>query len=574
MKRGFLIRLLAVLLVALCAIWGFFYLRYAPTKQTVPLTDTLPGLALKGDEAYILRNGVYLTEEKGRKIDDVCYVPLSVASDIDAKYFYQESTDELLVTDYEGTKKFRSGSKEAITSTGKESMEYVPYLRVDGEDFIAVSFLQSGSNVDISVAETPLRIVIFDQAKQTVADVSAGEGIRTLTGPKSPVLRETTDEEVHVYDQIDDWTKIVTQDGYIGYVRTKTLGPTREKTLQDSQTEHYTYFMEKEPVRLGWHQVTNVDANATVQELEAVTGNHINVISPTWLSITDDQGNLASFCDSNYVQAMHAKGIKVWVLVDDFRPEFKLENILKEEGARKALIDNLLREVTSCGADGINIDFEHVTEEGAPAYLQFLRELYLASRPQKLTLSADNYVPTEGTSHYRRAEQSKMLDYFIIMGYDEHTAASTEAGSVASYDFVKNGVEKTVEAISSKKVINAVPFYTRLWKFRPWTANDVASNDDRQGATGKLESELLPMNEQQKIIAETPGDLHWSEGDGQTIYEAQSGGKTWKMWLEDAKSIEKKLDLIDTYQLGGVAFWKLGLETSDIWPLVDKKLGK
>ncbi len=92
------------------------------------------------------------------------------------------------------------------------------------------------------------------------------------------------------------------------------------------------------------------------------------------------------------------------------------------------------------GLDGINLDFESITEEQAPHYIQFVRELSIACRNQGIVFSIDDPVPTY-SKHYDRTEQGIVADYVIIMGYDEHYAGSTDAGSVSSLGFVKAGIE-------------------------------------------------------------------------------------------------------------------------------------
>lgn len=569
-KRGKIFVLLILILVGLCGATWFIYQRYAPNTERVAMTDVLPGKSLGTGETYIFRNEKYLDEMRGLKKDGEYYLPLNVASEIDPKYYYQASSKELLFTDSKGTLKLTANQKEAFVDGEKKTFDYMPFINVNETDYISTGFIRENSNVRIETFSNPDRIVVFDKIGAATATIEAGEPIRTLTGIKSPVLRETAEESVFTFGEIDEWTKIVTADGYIGYVRTSKVGEASTFTGQPDYDGGYSYFSEEKPVVLGWHQVTNEEANKTVNDLYAVKNGTINVISPTWMSLKDSAGGVNSLCDEEYVKTVHEKGMKVWILVDDFSKDVKLGDVLGDEKNRRTLIYNLVRNTKDCGADGINIDFEQVTPENAPAYLQFLRELYIVSRKEKLTLSADNYVPQEYNEHYRRNAQAEVLDYFIIMGYDEHAGDSNEAGSVASFEFVQLGIQRTVAQVPPEKVINAIPFYTRLWQERPWTPQDGADGSVASENHTKVTNTNLGMNQQQEVMEKTPGEVKWNDGTKQNYYQAQHGGETFKMWLEDADSIEAKMSLIKDHKLAGVAAWKLGLETEDVWPVIKK----
>lgn len=204
------------------------------------------------------------------------------------------------------------------------------------------------------------------------------------------------------------------------------------------------------------------------------------------------------------------------------------------------------------GIDGINIDFEQVPESAGNDYVQFLRELSISCRKNQIVLSVDNYVPTGYTAHYDRKEQGTVVDYVVIMGYDEHYAGSAEAGSVASIGYVQQGIENTVSAVPQEKVINAVPFYTRLWKWGESLTSEALSMSAAANYRHNMAWQLRGMKRPVRIYA---------------TFEAD--GVTYQIWLENAKSLEAKLRVMSAYQLGGIAEWKLGLETPDVWTLIE-----
>ena len=191
-------------------------------------------------------------------------------------------------------------------------------------------------------------------------------------------------------------------------------------------------------------------------------------------------------------------------------------------------------------------------------YIEFIRELSIPCRANGIVLSVDNYVPTEYTAHYDRAEQGIVADYVIVMGYDEHYAGSPEAGSVASIDFVEEGIERTVEQVPAHKVINAVPFYTRIW--------------ETKGA--ELGSQAVGMAAAEEYVRAHNIALEWDEETCQNYGEYTEDGSLFQVWLEDERSIEVKLNIMEKYQIGGVAGWRLGFEKPEIWDVIGVYLNR
>jgi len=364
-------------------------------------------------------------------------------------------------------------------------------------------------------------------------------------------------DKVYVLEQMETWAKVKTKDSVIGYVEIKRL-----KDISDVQISLpgiytapvYTSVTKDYPISLVWHQVTNVTANSGVDSLLADTKG-ITTISPTWFFLNDNYGNFTSIAEQSYVDKMHARGLEVWALIDDFTNDVDTAQILSRTTNRKTLINNIVYTVLSYGIDGINIDFEDVPREAGEDYVQFLRELSIPCRQNGIVLSVDNYVPTEYTAHYGRTEQGEVIDYFIIMGYDEHYGGSSQAGSVASYGYVKAGIENTVKDVPASKVINAVPFYTRLWKL----------------ADG-VSSEALTMAGGENVLAQNGVTATWDEETQQNFAQFEADGATYQIWLEDERSLEAKLNLMSGYQLAGVAAWKLGLEKASVWDLMETYL--
>ena len=345
-------------------------------------------------------------------------------------------------------------------------------------------------------------------------------------------------------------------DGYIGFVKKKDVSSPEAKDFErDFQKEEYQHLAMEEPVNLSWHQVTSEESNTYFTDAVAnVSG--VNVISPTWFYLQDTQGNIADISSADYVKQAHDKGMKVWGLIDNFTADVSTTDTLSQLSSRQNIISQLMSAAEKTGLDGINVDFETLSEDAGPHFLQFLRELSIECHKRNLVLSVDNPVPEDFTSHYDREEQGEVVDYVIIMGYDEHYVGSEEPGSVASLPWVEKGVVDTLAEVPAERTILAIPFYTRLWKT----------------TGGALTSEAIGMDQAQNVIKENKAETIWDGSVGQNTASYEKDGSSYEIWVEDAQSIAEKVKLIPKYKLAGVAQWKLGFENSSIWKVISENL--
>ncbi len=282
------------------------------------------------------------------------------------------------------------------------------------------------------------------------------------------------------------------------------------------------------------------------------------MIAPTWFSLTDNEGNFRSFASSQYVEQAHGQGLQVWGVWDDFNyknetgADVNVYQVLSYTTKRQRMVQVMVDTALDLGLDGINIDFENIKEESSTHYIQFLKELSVLCRRSGLILSVDNYVPFHFNNYYRLDIQGQIADYVVIMGYDEHWHGSGDPGSVASIGYVSNGLDKTLEQVPARKVVNALPFYTILWKTEGLEVTD-------QYIT------LANVDEYLQRLNITP---EWDETTCQNYAEWQSGAATYQIWVEDVDSIRVKLNVMSTKGVGGVAVWRLGYGTAEAWELV------
>ncbi len=499
---------------------------------------------------------------RGMVIDDYCYVDVNAARIYlnDALYWDAEGNALIYTTPTEIINipaEAKSYSKDGETY----ECEYAIAKAEGREAYVALDFVKQYSGISYEMFHDPDRIVITNQTgKVTLANIRKKGKLRYLGGIKSPILREMQKNEVvRVVEDLVDWTGVMTQDGYYGYIRSDRLVQIHEETLTSTyEPPVYSDLCKGYMINLVWHQITDMESNyGVIYDVAAVKG--VNVISPTWFSIADNDGNLASWALEDYVETAHKADMDVWALVDNFSHDINFEKVMNTTSIRNRIENQLIASAIEYGLDGINVDFENISEDAAVGFIQFMREMSVKCRSNHLVLSVDVPPPTF-TPYYNRKVLGTVSDYVIIMGYDEHYYGCETAGSVASLPYEEAGIADTLEEVESRKIISGIPFYTRLWETRV--------NAD---GSSVVTSEAMGMNDAQDILTNNEVKAEWDDATSQN-YAAFYGteGELYEIWMEDLDSLTEKLELLKKYELGGVAEWKLGLEDDSVWDLILK----
>ena len=559
--------LVAVGLIILIAVGfvGFQVLdRYMPTKERADLAEVYD---VSGDETAILYN-YERQEQTGIYENGQTYLPVSWVNDHINERFYWDSTENLLV--YALPDQIVYADAETKGSNG------APLLVVkDDEVYLTLGLIANYTDVQIQTFDSGdgRRVLINDWGTRNIARVKKAGSLRVKGGVKSKILTDLAeDDTVTVLDTMEKWSKVASSDGNIGYVENKRLAAAESQKFSGNFTAPvYKNTSMSGKIVLGWHQVTSQDGNNTFDSIVAKTKG-MNVISPTWFSLTDNNGNYRSLASKDYVAKAHAKGLQVWALIDNFSADVQTETLLASTATRRRLIDSLIADVGKYDLDGLNLDFESLKKEAGVHYIEFIRELSVKCRQNGLVLSVDNYVPKSFNTQYDRKEQGIVADYVVIMGYDEYYAGSPEAGPVSSYNYVKEGITETLKEVPAEKVISGIPFFTRLWKETPKTEEELKSDKgtDAEQYSATVESDAYGMDNAQAIVKQAGVDTTWDKKAGQNYATWEADGSKYEIWLEDSKSIEAKLKLMKKYKLAGTAEWSLGQESSDIWNLIQK----
>ena len=533
-----------VILVAILGIVTHVVMKYIPSSEKMDLNEYYGEMA-DGEIALVI--GTEKLEERGLVDGDRVYLPLDVVNTyLNQRYYWDSANQQIL---------YATPSELTSVSASSEAGDKV-WVK-DDKVYLNLTYVQEFTDLDAYITKDPYRISIQYKFKNVkTVTVKKNTSIRYRGGIKSAILTSVKKgTKLRLIEEMENWDQVATDDGYIGYIDKKKVGEAEKTKFERSfKREQYSYLTMDSKVNMVWHQVTSTDANAYFADATAnMTG--VNVISPTWFYLTDTSGNIASIASADYVSQAHEKGLQVWGLIDNFTQEVSTTETLSSTAARQNIISQLIQAAKDVGMDGINVDFESLSEDVGIHFLEFLRELSIECHKNNLVLSVDNPVPEDFTSHYDRAEQGRVVDYVIIMGYDEHYVGS-EAGSVASLPWVEQGIQDTLDEVPAERVINAIPFYTRLWRT----------------TGGNVTSEAIGMDQAQQTIADNNVETYWDKNASQNYGKYDIDNSTYQIWLEDAQSVAEKVKLVSKYDLAGVSAWKLGFENNGIWQVISDNL--
>lgn len=548
-----LVVLILIVLVGAAGIVSFLINRYKPGTEYMAgneyfnLTDE--------NSVALIQNGELL-EEQAVLIGGEPYAAYTyVESQLNSCFYWDEETKGILLTTSGGVQTLLPGDAAvAKTPGGQPAVQQ----ESDGTVYISLDVVKEYTDLDYAYYSDPNRVVIrneWDGVEQATVQSDTAQ-VRQKGGIKSLILADVQKGDALLYlENLDNWCKVMTADGYTGYIRTEDISEPEAIEARTAKKDSYERITRDHKINLVWHQSTSTESNDAMAEMTAeMTG--VNVISPTWFSVTDETGTISSLASADYVKLAHDAGREVWGLIDNFNEAFDETTDLAYASVRSRIIEQLLAEAASCGMDGINVDFENLKEAGIPHYLQFLRELTSAAHAQNLVVSVDTPVPQAYTMYYQRGEQARFVDYMIVMAYDEHFAGSEEAGSVSSLPFVQQAVEEMTRVMPADQVICGIPFYTRVWT-------------EKFGQSA-ITSEVLGMDGAKNYAKENQMTETWDASLGQNVATVETSDARYTIWMEDEQSMEEKLKVIQSADLAGVAEWKLGFECADVWSLISE----
>lgn len=563
-KKRITIGVVVVLLVLAAILAVIMLKKFAPNKTHMSLTKYFQ-VTDQGMMPVVLEDDI--CGLKAIEKDGHIYVDREFVTEKLNHRFYWDSNENLLL--YTTSTQLISAalnSKDCyINNKSRDSKDYVIAVAQDNVVYVALDYVQQYTAMDYKQYKKPNRVVIHTVYNKDIsyADAKDDTQIRNKQSIKSPILQDVkSGQKLRVLageNKDTGFMKVMSESGVIGYVQAKKMKDTYKKQSETTfHEESYSHILMDKQVNLVWHQVTNQSANGRLSGLLSATKG-VNVVAPTWFETSDNNGNVTSLASDSYVQTAHQAGVQVWALCSDFGPKMKIGKVLGTTSKRQKLVKNLIAEAIRYDLDGINIDFENVKKDSGEDFIQFVRELGIMCRNNGIVLSIDNYPPAGGISaYYNRKEQAAVADYVITMSYDEYYAGSKEAGPVSSISYVTNSIQEVSEEVPAEQMVIALPFYSRHWK------------EKTKDGQAKLSSEACSMKGAQAVLKDSGKKATWDDATGMNYVEYTESGTVHKIWIEDSKSLELKMKAVSDANLGGVAFWKLGLEDASVWNMIEK----
>lgn len=548
---------IAIIMLIVIAFISFnVYERYSFTREKVDLTEYI---GVKDDDVAIYLNDVSKSElnDENRHLAikryDAVYLPLSFVKEfINNRFYYAKDVNKILFcTPYE---------IKSFGDTDMHQMGNAPYVVFQDEPYLLIDYVKDYSNIryDMYLDDESKRVFVYtDWDKEDIAYLKSREDARVQGGNKSKIVTNLRKgEEVKILEEMTKWLKVKTANGYIGYIRKSKITSTQERIPISDYIDvvRTGNKFDKKPC-IGFHQVFSVYSSANLPELLKNTEG-MNIIAPTWFVIRSNDGAILSNASDAYVQYCHNKGLSIWATLNNFDlGHFDDKKIFSSTRNRRNMIERIVRDVTVNGIDGINLDIEHIPAEVGEDYTEFVRELSIELTKIGCILSIDTYVPYSYNAHYDLKEFNDFCDYVIIMCYDEHYAGSTEAGSVSSIGYVRDGINLSLANIERDKLIIGLPFYTRLWTTLP---NGAVTSS----VGGSLAMESSARSKGLTFVFD---DETCQNYGSKTLVD----GSLVECWLEDDLSLAYKTREIKNANLAGTAAWKLTQERENFFKVIN-----
>ena len=504
----------------------------------------------------------FLTEDKDIDKEDfsiedgMIYLSLDYIKEyLDKDIEYDKSSGEVRINNDHANKVLKLNEYEAKFNSGTIDLR-APVIEKDGKIMLPIEAFIYDYDVRLRY-DKDIRLLLLDYRDKDydLSKTTSETLLREGASKRSPIIKKLPEgEELYVYGDKGKYYKVRMTEGYAGYVLKKDLDENFEKVSFKSTSKNTSDGL----INLTWDYTYAEHSEDKINQIKDIKG--LDVIIPTWFSIRNGNGDMIDRGNQNYIKKYNDLGIDVWAYLDNsFDPDIT-HQALSNEKTRKKIINKTLALCKKYGMKGINIDFEHTKIDDRDYITDFVREFRQAADEDFIiTVDVTPQISADVTKEpYDRKALAEIADYMVVMAYDQHWGSSDKAGSVAQYKWVEGSINVLFRNIPNKKMILGVPLYTRIWK--------------EDG--GKVTSKTISMDEVARIIASKGLKPVWDKESQQNYIEYQENGADYKIWIEDASSLEKKVSLVNKYNLAGVGSWRLGFETSNIWDVISKELDK
>ncbi|NLD16687.1 MAG: SH3 domain-containing protein [Tissierellia bacterium] len=477
---------------------------------------------------------------------------------LDEDIHYDEGEKTVIITSPNMVRRYKVDALEGTANDIPINLR-APVTEIDGTLMLPIEAFVYDYPVDTKF-NSEENIVTMDRTDTEYAKgkiIVDKSSLREEADIDSPIVKVLTkDTELYVYGETEKFYKVRELNGRAGYVRKRHLELSYqfESFIRPIKSEEVATLEDKEKVNLVWDYTFIKTENGNA--VENLVG--VNVMSPTWFSLNSDL-SITDRSNRDYIAACKRYGYDVWPMFDNNFEERLTENALATSSQRQKIISNMYEIAKSLDVDGINIDFENINIQTRDNFTQFVRELYPIFKQSDMVVSVDvtpRIFSDVEKEPYDRASLAKAADYIMLMAYDQHWATSPTAGSVAEYSWVESNMNVLFRSIPMEKFILSLPLYTRIW----------FEND------GKVTSQSVSMETANEYIKNNNIELEWDDTVKQMVGKKQVGGTNVSIWLEDAQSIAAKTSLATKYDIAGVASWRKGFETPNIWSAINENL--
>ena len=551
-KIGIIIAIIIIALVLIVgAIGGYYVIKRNYIVSKINQTNLIIN---NSNATSSLRNNVYIK-------NGVVYVSKpDIYNFFDNTIIYDEKYNQVVTTSSTKIASLPIDSKQIQVNSSNTTIKAGAII-LDEVAYVPISELDEVYNIKTTYVESEDLVYIdsLDREQQTAtlkkdSSIKYKPTIISATLAKAKQGDTLTIANRSDYPVPNGWTRVRTENGTLGYIQTGKLNEfktIREKAEEKAKIEG--------PISLAWDYYSEYVSAPT--RTGKITG--VNVVSPSFFYMTkysttniyENVGNEGIA----YVNWAHGNGYQVWPMFTNSNMS-ETSKMLSDYKSRENVINQIIKYIKQYNLDGINIDFEGMYETDKDNFSRFLIEIRPRLNEIGAVLSVDVTAPDgapEWSLCYDRYTIGKVADYVMFMAYDQYGVSATKAGTTAGHNWVEANVKKFLgqEEVKAEKIILGIPFYTRVWK----------------EINGNVISSVVNIGNVNNLIPSNATKT-WDEDLQQYYVEYKKGGATYKIWVEDEKSIEAKLDLVSKYNLGGAAYWEYDRATNSIWNLIESKI--
>ncbi|MBH5320238.1 glycosyl hydrolase [Paenibacillus sp. GSMTC-2017] len=563
-RGGFGKLLLLIFTVAAIVSFGWFgYLKFIPSNEQIdPKYKTEYPIVIKGIETTF-----------GAKVEsDLVKLPLPLLEDIfseDKPIHYEKKSGTIVFTSTDKVLRLKTDALTGIMNQKPYKLTIAAEV-IDDVVYIPTAPLEELLGLRVEYNKTTKIVTLLkegDVIQHADASPKDGAAIRVAPSIREPyLLKVKQGDSIRVWEDTKGWLLVQSSDGHIGYLNKKDVQLTTIEEVPKRSVDNVNvpWKVKGSKINLTWEAVYNRRIDPTkIGEMPGV-----NVVSPTWFKLLDEKGTIEAKADPAYVKWAHERGYQVWALFDNaFKPDLTTVALSTVE-SRFNMIKQLLAFAQIYNLQGINVDFENVHTKDKENLVQFMKEMTPLLHEQGLVVSID-VTPKSNSEMWSvfldRAALGKVVDYMMVMAYDEHWGASPKSGSVASLPWTERSIKKIMEedGVPANKIVLSMPLYTRVW----------TEKADETGAV-KVSSKAIGMEKVKTIIAEKQLKPIFDEAAGQNYVEFKEDGALKRIWIEDDTSMKARVEIVHKYDLAGVATWARSFQTPSIWQTIDNTLTK